>query len=131
MLLYQIQTRCLFSPKDFLSVDCPNDFEKCPFRLEWFKIKIYTELVGYLGFKDVKVVTSFIDTISDINDRISEFIKYNEIDSDKWIMTSNSYFPYFDQDFLRGNPWEKKDTLFGFERDAYLMTLLVDKNQQI
>ena len=116
---------------NFLSVDCPNDFEKCPFRLEWFKIKIYTELVGNLGFKDVKVVTSFIDTISDINDRISEFRKYNEIDSDKWIMTSNSYFPYFDQDFLRGNPWEKKDTLFGFEREAYLMTLLVDKNQQI
>ena len=45
-------------------------------------------------------------------------------------MTSNSYFPYFDQDFSRGNPG-KKDTLFGFEREAYLMTLLVDKNQQI
>ena len=116
---------------NFLSVDCPNDFEKCPFRLEWFKIKIYTELVSNLGFKDVKVVTSFIDTISDINNRISEFRKYNEIDSDKWIMTSNSYFPYFDQDFSRGNPWEKEDTLFGFEREAYLMTLLVDKNQQI
>ena len=26
------------------------------------QIKIYTELVGNLGFKDVKVVTSFIDT---------------------------------------------------------------------
>ena len=88
-------------------------------------------MVGNLGFKDVKVVTSFIDTLPDINDRISEFRKYNEIDSDKWIMTSNSYFPYFDQDFSRGNPWEKKDTLFGFEREAYLMTLLVDKNQQI
>ncbi len=116
---------------NFLSVECPNDFEKCPFRLEWFKIKIYTELVDNLGFKDVKVVTSFIDNIPDINDRISEFRKYNEIDSDKWIMTSNSYIPYFDQDFSRGNPWMKRDTLFGFEREAYLMTLLVDKNQQI
>ena len=26
---------------NFLSVNCPTEFEKCPFRLEWFKIKIY------------------------------------------------------------------------------------------
>ena len=31
---------------NFLSIECPTDFEKCPFRLEWFKIKIYNELVG-------------------------------------------------------------------------------------
>ena len=116
---------------NFLSVECPNDFEKCPFRLEWFKIKIYTELVGNLGFKDVKVVTSFIDTISEINSRIEQFREYNAIDSDKWIMTSNQYIPYFDNEFSRGNPWLKKDTLFGFDREAFLMTLLVDKNQQI
>ena len=57
---------------NFLSVECPNDFEKCPFRLEWFKIKIYTELVGNLGFKDVKVVTSFIDSLSEISSRIEQ-----------------------------------------------------------
>ena len=57
------------------------------------------------------MVTSFIDTLSDINDRISEFRNYNAIDSDKWIMTSNQYIPYFDNEFSRGNPWEKKDTL--------------------
>ena len=116
---------------NFLSVDCPNDFEKCPFRLEWFKIKIYTELVDNIGFKDVKVVTSFIDTLSDIKKRIEEFRTYNAIDSDKWIMTSNQYIPYFDNEFSRGNPWLKKDTLFGFDREAYLMTLLVDKDQKI
>ena len=116
---------------NFLSVDCPNDFEKCPFRLEWFKIKIYTELVDNIGFKDVKVVTSFIDTLSDIKKRIEEFRTYNAIDSDKWIMTSNQYIPYFDNEFSMGNPWLKKDTLFGFDREAYLMTLLVDKDQKI
>ena len=73
---------------NFLSVNCPTEFEKCPFRLEWFKIKIYNELVENKGFEDVIVVTSFIDTLSDINERIKEFRNYNKINSNKWIMTS-------------------------------------------
>lgn len=116
---------------NFLSVECPTNFDKCPFRLEWFKIKIYNELVGNQGFKDVVVVTSFIDTVQDLNQKIQEFRKYHKIDSDKWIMTPTKYIPFFDNDFLRGNPWRKKDTLFNFKREAHLMTLLVDKDQKI
>lgn len=116
---------------NFLSVNCPTDFEKCPFRLEWFKIKIYNELVDNEGFEDVIVVTSFIDTLTDINDRINEFRSYNNIDSDKWIMTGTKYIPYFDNNFTKGNPWLNNDTLFGFNKQAYLMTLLVDKSQKI
>ncbi|MFL2585542.1 MAG: SCO family protein [Parvicellaceae bacterium] len=116
---------------NFLSVDCPTDFEKCPFRLEWFKIKIYNELVDNIGFEDVIVVSSFIDSSTNINQRIKEFRNYNKINSKKWMMTSTKYIPYFDNDFERGNPWEINDTLFGFDRQAHLMTLLVDKNQRI
>ena len=116
---------------NFLSVDCPTNFEKCPFRLEWFKIKIYNELIGNQGFKDVVVVTSFIDSIDNISQSIQEFRQYHKIDSDKWIMTPTKYIPFFDNDFLKGNPWRKKDTLFGFNREAYMMTLLVDKDQKI
>ena len=116
---------------NFLSVECPTDFEKCPFRLEWFKIKIYNELVDNIGFNDVIVVTSFIESSEDINYRIKEFRDFNKIDSDKWIMTASKYIPYFDNEFTKGNPWIKKDTIFGFDRQAYLMTLLVDKNQKI
>ena len=116
---------------NFLSVECPTDFEKCPFRLEWFKIKIYNELVGNSGFDDVIVVTSFLESSEDINYRIKEFRDFNKIDSKKWIMTASKYIPYFDNEFTRGNPWTKKDTLFGFDRQAHLMTLLVDKNQKI
>ena len=93
---------------NFLSVECPTNFDKCPFRLEWFKIKIYNELVGNEGFKDVVVVTSFIDSIQDLNQKIQEFRKYHKIDSDKWIMTPTKYIPFFDNDFLRGNPWKKR-----------------------
>jgi protein SCO1/2 len=116
---------------NFLSVECPTDFEKCPFRLEWFKIKIYNELVDNSGFDDVIVVTSFLESSEDINYRIKEFRDFNKIDSDKWIMTASKYIPYFDNEFTKGNPWHKNDTLFGFDRQAHLMTLLVDKNQKI
>ena len=116
---------------NFLSVECPTDFEKCPFRLEWFKIKIYNELVGNSGFDDVIVVTSFLESSENINYRIKEFRDFNKIDSDKWIMTASKYIPYFDNEFTKGNPWHKNDTLFGFDRQAHLMTLLVDKNQKI
>ena len=116
---------------NFLSVNCPTEFEKCPFRLEWFKIKIYNELVENKGFEDVIVVTSFIDTFSDINDRIKEFRSYNKINSNKWIMTSTKYIPFFDNSFEKGNPWKNKDTIYGFDKQAHLMTLLVDKNQNI
>ena len=116
---------------NFLSVNCPTDFDKCPFRLEWFKIKIYNELVDNEGFEDVIVVTSFIDSLDNLNDRINEFRAYNKIDSDKWIMTGTKYIPYFDNNFTKGNPWITKDTLFGFEKQAHLMTLLVDKSQKV
>ena len=116
---------------NFLSVECPTDFEKCPFRLEWFKIKIYNELVDNSGFDDVIVVTSFLESSENINYRIKEFRDFNKIDSEKWIMTASKYIPYFNNEFTKGNPWNKKDTLFGFDREAHLMTLLVDKNQKI
>jgi protein SCO1/2 len=116
---------------NFLSVNCPTDFEECPFRLEWFKIKIYNELVDNEGFEDVIVVTSFIDSLKNLNDRINEFRTYNNINSDKWIMTGTKYIPYFDNNFAKGNPWVNKDTLFGFKKQAHLMTLLVDKSQKV
>ena len=116
---------------NFLSVNCPTDFEKCPFRLEWFKIKIYSEMVDNIGFKDLRVVTSFIDSDDDLDNKIRDFREYHNINSDKWIMTANSYIPYFDNKFKNGNPWLQPDTNYNFERQAYLMTLLVDKNQKI
>ena len=116
---------------NFLSTDCPTDFNKCPFRLEWFKIKIYNELVNNKGFEDVVVVSSFIDKYPDLNHRMKQFRVHNNLDSEKWKFITTDYHPFFDMNFKQGNPWLKKDTLFGFDREAYLMTLLVDKNQQV
>ena len=46
-------------------------------------------------------------------------------------MTGTKYIPYFDNNLAKGNPWINKDTLFGFDRQAHLMTLLVDKSQKV
>ena len=46
-------------------------------------------------------------------------------------MTGTKYIPYFDNNFAKGNPWVNKDTLFGFKKQAHLMTLLVDKSQKV
>ena len=45
-------------------------------------------------------------------------------------MTASKYIPYFDNEFNKGNPWNKNDTLFGFERQAHLMTLLQIKTKR-
>ena len=116
---------------NFLSCECPTSFEKCPLRLEWFKIKIYDELVSNKGFKDVIIVSVFIDKISDLNDEMKQFRLHNNLDSEKWIFATTDHHPFFDMNLKQGNPWLKKDTLFGFDREAYLMTLLVDKKQKI
>jgi hypothetical protein len=39
-------------------------------------------------------------------------------------MTASKYIPYFDNEFNKGNPWNKKDTLLVLIRQAHLMTLL-------
>jgi cytochrome oxidase Cu insertion factor (SCO1/SenC/PrrC family) len=116
---------------NFLSSECPTNFNKCPLRLEWFKIKIYDELVSNKGFKDVVIVSVFIDDISDVQDKMREFRTHNNLDSEKWIFATTDHHPFFDINLKQGNPWLKKDTLFGYEREAYLMTLLVDKKQRI
>ena len=116
---------------NFLSSECPTNFKKCPLRLEWFKIKIYDELVSNKGFEDVIIVSVFIDNIPDIQDKMQEFRLHNNLNSDKWIFATTNHHPFFDMNLKQGNPWLKKDTLYGFEREAYLMTLLVDKNQKI
>lgn len=116
---------------NFLSSECPTNFKKCPLRLEWFKIKIYDELVSNKGFKDVVIVSVFIDKIPDINDKMQQFRMHNNLNSDKWIFATTDHHPFFDMNLKQGNPWLKKDTLFGFDREAYLMTLLVDKDQKI
>ena len=65
-------------------------------------------MVDNIGFDDVIVVTSFIESTQDVDFRIKQFRDFNKIDSEKWIMTASKYIPYFDNEFTKGNPWTKK-----------------------
>ena len=113
---------------NFISTSCPYD---CPLDFKWFKLFIYDQLVENDGFKDVKIVSVFIDTISDLKSKMIQFREFHNIQQDKWIFATSSHHPFFDLDLKQGNPWKKTDTTYGYDKEAYLMTLMVDKNQKI
>ena len=113
---------------NFISTSCPYD---CPLDFKWFKLFIYDQLVENDGFEDVKIVSVFIDTISDLQSKMVQFRNFHNLQSDKWIFATTSHHPFFDLDLKQGNPWGKTDTTYGYEKEAHLMTLMVDKNQKI
>jgi protein SCO1 len=113
---------------NFISTSCPYD---CPLDFKWFKLFIYDQLVDNEGFEDVKIVSVFIDTISDLKSKMVQFRDFHNLKSDKWIFATTSHHPFFDLDFKQGNPWGKTDTTYGYDKEAHLMTLMVDKNQKI
>ena len=55
-----------------------------------------------------------IDKDDNLDNKIRDFREYHNINSDKWIMTANSYIPYFDNKFKNGNPWIQPDTNYNF-----------------
>ncbi len=113
---------------NFISTSCPYD---CPLDFKWFKLFIYDQLVDNDGFKDVKIVSVFIDTITDIKSKMIQFREFHNLQTDKWIFATTPHHPFFDLDLKQGNPWQKIDTTYGYDREAYLMTLMVDKDQKI
>lgn len=113
---------------NFISTSCPYD---CPLDFKWFKLFIYDQLVENDGFEDVKIVSVFIDTISDLQSKMVQFRNFHNLQSDKWVFATTSHHPFFDLDLKQGNPWGKIDTTYGYDKEAHLMTLMVDKNQKI
>ena len=59
---------------NYLSTTCPLNFpEECPISFGIFKFYIYNQLVENTGFKDVKVVSVFLDSTETFNEKIKEF----------------------------------------------------------
>ena len=67
------------------------------------------------------------DTVADMH----LMYKHHEIKGDKWIFVKGMENAFFDIELGKGNPWEKKDTFHRNEREAYMMTLLLDKDRHI
>ena len=113
---------------NYLSVDCPQN---CPLKFNLFKFYIYDQLVENDGFKDVCIVSVFLDSCDDLSNKIKDFRVHHKISSEKWKFISAKEHPFFNIELENGNPLFTKDTIYGFEKNAHVMTLLIDKNLNV
>ena len=113
---------------NYLSVDCPQN---CPLKFNLFKFYIYEQLVENEGFKDVNIISVFLDTCDDLSGKIRDFRTHHDLSKDKWKFITSKEHPFFNIDLENGNPLLTKDTIYGFEKNAHVMTLLIDKELNV
>jgi len=113
---------------NYLSVDCPQN---CPLKFNLFKFYIYDQLVENDGFKDVCIVSVFLDSCDDLSKKVKDFRSHHKISSEKWKFLTAKEHPFFNIDLENGNPLYTKDSIYGFEKNAHVMTLLIDKNLNV
>ena len=112
---------------NFIHSGCP--YEDCNINFKIFKYLIYDEFEGNAGFKDAYIVTQIFG--EDSVERIKTLRSELDIDKNKWIFVKGDYQPFFDVELERGNPWQKKDTIYGYDREARVMTILKDKDDYL
>ena len=81
-------------------------------------------------FDDVRILSLMVNS----NDTVADMqLMYNhhEIKGDKWIFVKGMENAFFDMELGKGNPWLKKDAVYGNEREAYIFTLLLDKERHV
>lgn len=109
---------------NFIESTCP--YEGCNMNFEIFKYLIYDEFEGNEGFKNSIIVSQIFGR--DSIERVKTIRDELELDKNKWIFIKGDYQPFFDLELERGNPWNKKDTIFGYDREAKVMSVLKDKD---
>lgn len=109
---------------NFLESTCP--YEGCNMDFKIFKYLIYDEFDKNPGFSNAVIVSQIFG--KDAVNRVKTIRADLGIDKDKWIFVTGDYQPFFDVELERGNPWTKKDTIFGYEREAHVMTILKDRD---
>ncbi len=116
---------------NFFSGNCPSDsMNECPMNFLEFERFIYSELESNKGFKDVRILSHFIgeqDTVAEMK----LMYEHHNINPDIWKFVKGSENSIFDAELGTGNYWQKKDTVYGNEREAYIITLLLDKERHI
>lgn len=109
---------------NFLESTCP--YEGCNINFKIFKYLIYDEFEENKGFEDAVIVSQVFG--ENAVDRVKTLRKDLGLNKDKWIFVKGDYQPFFDLDLEKGNPWNKKDTIFGYDKEAYVMTVLKDRD---
>jgi len=116
---------------NFISGNCPNDsLNICPINFLEFKRYVSDDFVNDTDFDDVRILSHMVNS----NDTVADMqlmYKHHEIKGDKWIFVKGMENAFFDMDLGKGNPWEKEDAFYGNEKEAYIITLLLDKDRHI
>ena len=116
---------------NFISGKCPNDsLNVCPINFMEFKRYVYDDFVNETDFDDVRIVSHMVNS-NDTAADIQLMYKHHEIKGDKWIFVKGMENAFFDMDLGKGNPWKKEDAFYGNEKEAYIMTLLLDKERHV
>ena len=116
---------------NFISGKCPNDsLNVCPVNFMEFKRYVYDDFVNDTDFDDVRILSHMVnsnDTVADMH----LMYKHHEIKGDKWIFVKGMENAFFDMELGKGNPWKKGDSFYGNEKEAYIITLLLDKERHV
>jgi|TARA_B110000495_G_C23026971_1_gene610508 protein SCO1/2 len=116
---------------NFISGKCPNDsLNVCPINFMEFKRYVYDDFVNEEGFEDVRIISHVVnsnDTVADMN----LMYKHHEVKGDKWIFVKGMKNAFFDMELGKGNPWLKEDPFYGNDKEAYIITLLLDKERHV
>lgn len=116
---------------NFISANCPHDsMNVCPMNFQMFKRLIYDEFLDNKGFKDVRIISHFLSDGDTAADMKLTYQHYN-INPEVWRFVKSQENSIFDAPLGLGNSWEKPDTVYYNEREAYVMTLLLDRDRHV
>ena len=114
---------------NYIYADCPSDF--CPIDFQNFKMFVADEIDKNDGFNDVAIISLFVGKKKDTLVEMNNFIEYFEINPKTWHLVQGDMAQFYNTDMLTQNPWTAKDSIFGLDRIAYNMTLLIDRDLHI
>jgi protein SCO1 len=105
---------------------CPHN---CPMPFEQFKYLFYKDLAKNKSkFNDVKILSHVVDAQPS---ELTEMYRFLGIDSLRWSLVTGEENAIYNVNLLKKNPWTEKDPANNFERGAYGLILLLDKQRHI
>ncbi|MFT5600442.1 MAG: protein SCO1/2 [Flavobacteriales bacterium] len=108
---------------------CPN-LEVCPMDFKGFQRYIGDEMNDNSAFEDVFVLSHF-EADADTLPEMIEFISDHNINTEKWNVVTGDMGQIYNTTINGMNPWTAKDTIYGYDRRAKVLTLLIDRERHI
>jgi protein SCO1/2 len=105
---------------------CPY---QCPMPFEQFKYLFYKDLAKNKSkFDDVHILSHVVDANPSDLEKLYEVLA---IDENRWTLATGDNNAIYDVNLLMKNPWQEKNPNSNFERGAYELILLIDKQRHI